>query len=137
MGDAPRASLGRARAALGFVLAPIVPGLFFALPHLWAGDQLTRTRLGFSAAVGYPILLILGVPLYFLFGRRGWTGLPLYAAVGAVFGLVAYFVAAGSGLLTHTFGMLALLSYLPIGVLSGVLALTVFWLIARPDRNVG
>lgn len=134
------------RTILGFLVAPISPGVLAVVltALLRAGlDPLALNRLGqavwvieLSALLGYPIALALGVPLYILFRWKGWNGLLVYVAAGAFLGLIVYLAsvfADGLSQLAERFSNTAP-SYLPAGVISGAVASTTFWLIARPDR---
>jgi hypothetical protein len=38
--------------------------------------------------LGYPIAVVFGVPLYVFFRSRGWNGLLVYIAAGALLGLI-------------------------------------------------
>ena len=63
---AARPALQASRIALGFALAPMLPAfynaMFFGQP--WA--------FPIGAALSYPIALLLGLPLFMSFRRRGW-----------------------------------------------------------------
>lgn len=123
-----------ARVLIGFALAPLVAALLFALPHLVTGDGLGLKYLTFSASVGYPTILIAGVPAYLLMRRRRLNELPLYVVVGGLLGIAAYLGAALTGLLARSLGLLAIMMHLPVAVFLGAVAAATFWLIVRPDR---
>ena len=128
-------SLWDTRVLLAFITAPLASAVTGALPHMLTGDPLAIRDFKFSAEVGYPTLLVLGVPIYLLLRRLGWTRLGVYVAVGGILGVAAFVGTAASGHLVRTFGILDLFVHLPFSVLSGVIGLTVFWLIARPDQQ--
>ena len=140
------------RTILGFVVAPIFPGLLaviLAAPFR-AGTTGVGLRelaeaawiIGLSAVLGYPTALVLGVPLYFFLGSRGWNGLLIYVTAGAFLGLIIYLVYAllteysSNGLsgVADKFSNTAQI-YVPLGMVCGAAAALSFWLIARPDRT--
>lgn len=128
----------RERAILGFVTAPLVPGVLLTLPAALDGDPRTAALLVHYTIVSYCATLLIAMPAHFLLRKRHWTSLGVYAAVGAGMGLVVFLFdlimrvpsrAAGLGP-----GVARLLS-LPVAVIGGVIVLICFWLIARPDRE--
>lgn len=125
----------RLRAAIAFAIAPVSIGLL-ALPFplgMWA--------LTLSATVGYPIAIVVGVPLFVLSRAFGWMGIRSYALFAAAFSLI----------LITAFILMPALSQgdsLPEIFLSGPrwgqmilapivagLSCAVFWVIARPDKE--
>jgi hypothetical protein len=140
------------RTILGFLLAPISPGLLavilvtpfrsgagvFGLRELAEAAWIIKL----SGALGYPIALVLGVPLYIFFRSRGWNGLLTYIAAGALLGLIIYLIYvllaeySSNGLwgLAEKFSNTAKV-YIPLGMICGALAALFFWLIVRPDRT--
>ena len=127
-----------ARTVAAFVVAPIVPGLLTALPDLIRGDPMARWYIEFAAKAGYPVILILGVPTYFLLKHWRRSGLGSYLVAGAVWGAAAYFAAFLPGLLARDPGVSAAMAattvYLVLSIICGAIAALAFWLIARPDR---
>jgi hypothetical protein len=140
------------RVILGFLVAPISPGLLAVILALlfragtagfdtlkWSGAMWI---IGLSGALGYPVAIFFGAPLQFLFRWRGWNGLVVYIGAGALLGFVVYLVYvlfveyAANGLsgLTTKFSNTAQV-YIPLGIVCGAVAALVFWLIARPDRT--
>src|SRR5262245_17689192 len=65
---------GEWRSIIGFIVAPLVPGMLMALPDVLRGDPMARWYIEFAATAGYPVMLILGVPMYILSKRWKWTG---------------------------------------------------------------
>jgi hypothetical protein len=126
------------RSIIAFVVAPLVPGLLAALPDLLRGDPMARWYIEFAAKAGYPIIVTLGVPIYFLLKRWGRTGLPNYLVTGVIWGAAAYLSAFLPGLFLSDAGVSQAMAvtwmYLPISTISGVIAAVAFWLIVRPDR---
>jgi hypothetical protein len=90
------------RTVLGFLVAPISPGLLaviLAAPFRVAAAGFGLRELseaawiiGLSAVLGYPIAVVFGVPSYVFFRSRGWNGLLVYIAAGAVLGLIIYLI---------------------------------------------
>lgn len=90
------------RAVLGFLVAPITPGLLaailaapFRIEAIGFGlRELSEAAwiIGLSAVLGYPVTVVFGVPLFIFLRSRGWNGLPVYVAAGALLGLVIYVV---------------------------------------------
>jgi hypothetical protein len=140
------------RVILGFLVAPISPGLLaVVLASLFRmGTAGLGTRewseamwiIGLSGLLGYPVAVAFGVPLHLFFRSRGWNGLVAYIGAGALLGFVVYLVwvifpeYAANGLsgLTTKFSNTAQV-YIPLGIVCGAVAALVFWLIARPDRS--
>src|SRR5690242_19709560 len=88
------------RTVLGFLIAPITPGLLavmLAAPFRVGASGFGLREMseavwmvGLSAVLGYPVAVVVGVPLYVFFKSRGWNGLLVYVAAGAFLGLVIY-----------------------------------------------
>jgi hypothetical protein len=140
------------RTVLGFLIAPISPGLLaviLAAPFR-AGTAVFDARelaeapwiIKLSGLLGYPIAIVIGVPLYVFFRSRGWNGLLIYVAAGALLGLVVYVIyvllaeysAKGLSGLTAKFSNTAQVQ-IPLVMICGAVAALFFWLIARPDRS--
>ena len=139
------ANLAWLRVILGFLVAPISPGLLIVILGVVfgfgkSGEGMWLIKL--SGMLGYPIAMVLGVPLYIFFRSRGWNGLLIYIAAGALLGLIIYLMYiplggySSSGLsgLSERFSNTARV-YIPLGMICGALAALLFWLIARPDRS--
>lgn len=142
------------RTVVGFVVAPVAPGmLVVVLAMLRIGSDAFSARtlagaewiIGLCAVLGYPIAIVLGLPLHVFFRWRGWNGPPIYLLSGAFLGLLVY-LGYFAGVLFNdesAYGLRHLgqqLSHLPApqlipaGMISGAVAAASFWLIARPDR---
>jgi hypothetical protein len=90
------------RVILGFLVAPISPGLLTViLASLFrAGttgfDTPKWSEAAFiiwlSGVLGYPVAIFFGIPLHLLFRRRSWNGLLVYIGAGALLGFVVYLV---------------------------------------------
>lgn len=84
--------------------------------------------------IGWPAMLIGGLPVHAYLARKNQTRLWIYTVLGLIIGslaMFAYFSVVGDliDLLTGEGGWLAL-----SGPLSGGLAAGLFWLIRRPDQ---
>lgn len=134
MHNTSQKSHNQLRMIAGLLIAPGIPTLLFALPHVWVGDAIAGKQLKLAALVVYPIFLLLGYPSYLVLRRRGWTGVWPFIALGLLLGVVAFFIALLSGLLIRDLGMLATMIALPRCAIGGMLALGIVWGIARPDR---
>lgn len=140
------------RTTVGFLVAPISPGLLaviLAAPFR-AGTAVFDPRelaeaawiLKLSGAIGYPIAVVLGVPLYVFFRSRGWNGLLIYITAGSLLGLIVYlmyvllaeYTSNGLWGLSEKFSNTAQI-YIPLAMICGAAAALFFWLIARPDRS--
>jgi len=129
----------RIRTVAAFVLAPLVPGALFALPDLLKSNPMAAWYIEFSAIVGYPIMLLVGIPLYVLSRRTKYASLSWYVLYGALMGVVAYFAALVPALFKGGPGIKYALAttevFVIISAACGLVALVAFWLIARPDRS--
>ena len=128
-----------ARTAAAFVVAPILPGALVGAYDAINGDWWSVLwYLEFSAALGYPVAVVLGIPLHLLLTWKKLTAYPIYAGSGALLGVVAYLATVLPGIL---FGgaqlsqvVIATGALLSSGAIFGTIAASAFWLIARPDR---
>jgi len=124
------------RTIFGFVVAPLVPGMLVALLAVIDGRwPMARWYIEFGALAGYPAMIVVGIPLHIFLVRRGSTGLSLYAASGALMGLLVYLMAFIPALVTGQFepilyAMKSTLAFLPISAICGAIAGTAFWLLA-------
>jgi hypothetical protein len=140
------------RTVLGFLVAPITPGLLAVLliaPFRIgaAGFGLREVSeaawvIGLSAILGYPVAVVFGGPLYVFFRSRGWNGLLVYIAAGALLGIVIYviYVLLAEYSANGLWGLAAKFSntaqvQIPLVMICGAVAALFFWLIARPDRS--
>jgi hypothetical protein len=140
------------RTVLGFVVAPITPGLLaviLAAPFRVGATGFGLRELseaawiiGLSAVLGYPVAVVFGAPLYVFLRARAWNGLLIYIAAGAFLGLMIYVIYvllaeySSNGLwgLATKFSNTAQVQ-VPLVMICGAVAALVFWLIARPDRS--
>jgi hypothetical protein len=130
------------RTLAGFIVAPISPALLLAIGSVFFGRFGEGLwGIGFAALVGYPVALILGVPIYLVLRWRGWVGFWVDFAAGILLGALVYLAYIPP--VTHLDGSLRIdagkLKTAPLGLLlgmiSGIVATICFWLIARPDRT--
>jgi hypothetical protein len=140
------------RTILGFLVAPITPGLFaviLATPFRVGVSGFGLRELSeaawiieLSALLGYPVAVIFGAPLYIFFRSRGWNGSLVYIVAGGLLELLIYLIYvllpeySSNGLwrLATKFSNTAL-GQIPLVMMCGAVAALFFWLIARPDRN--
>lgn len=127
--------LTKVRLIFGFLMGPLIPGLlgaaYSALSSFgsFSVDAL-MIFLWIAAILGYPIALLVGIPLYCLFRRRGWVAIYHYIGIGIPLGLAS----------VALFCLWSRPEYVwPIdwflkGALMGGIATMSFWLIARPDQ---
>ncbi len=133
------------RLILGFLVAPISPGLLIVIPAIVfgfgnMGEGIWLITL--AGMLGYPIAIILGISLFILFRSRGWNGLLIYVMSGAFLGLIIYVISLPFGGYSSS-DMLRLFErfsntahvHAPLGMICGAIAALLFWLIARPDRS--
>lgn len=129
---------------VGFLLAPIVPGLLFLLLSLFSNPGEGMWALKLSAMVGYPAMLVLGVPAHLLLNKRHWVSGGSYALTGGVIGAIVAAVLFGS-VAVHNFSLIpdpgesmgpSVMIFI-VASLLGALAGWFFWLVARPARVLG
>lgn len=134
------------RIVLGFLLAPLAPGMlvdFIATVEVWPYGW-ARFGIATAAVLGHPVALLFGVPAYLFFQRRGWVAFSTYVGAGAVLGVVpfAFFfvppaVDCASGAASDSHACLVLATMAPAGIYStvaGAVAASAFWFIVRPDK---
>lgn len=132
------------RTILAFFIAPASFGLLlFGLSLFTSSVAEGLFVLKFAAMIAYPMAIVLGIPLYFLMSKMGANGFLSYALTSFIFAalLVAYFIVRPAYLENE--GDLSSLFFeariLQMGLLAfaSFLTVSVFWLIARPDRVAG
>lgn len=130
------------RTLAGFIVAPISPALLLAIGSVFFGKFGEGLwGIGFAALVGYPVAIVLGVPIYFFLRWRGWVGFWVYVAAGVLLGALIYLAYIPP--VTHLDGVLRIDAgklktapwWLLLGMICGIVATVCFWLIARPDRS--
>lgn len=120
-------------ALVGAALSAAQSGYFnFPLQALWSGSAL-------GAVIGWPLMLIFGLPAHRLLYRRGSRKAGGYLLAGVISGGVV--------------GMLISIAFVPLGLwqtagagaaavisllclFGSVLASWIFWLIRRPDKDI-
>ena len=131
------------RTIVAFVVAPLSPALIIMiLVTAFGAGKVGEAAwlLRFSALLGYPIALGLGIPIFFLLKRADWNSLSLYVALGVIAGLILYLFyfppleLSPRGEIQFSKALTSgMLLFSVLGMICGALATTVFWLIARPD----
>lgn len=85
--------------------------------------------------VGWPAMLIAGLPTHLWLIRKGRTALRAYGLAGLVIGALSatlYFLSTGS--FDDFEGLLSVWPILFAGPMAGVIAASLFWLFRRPDQ---
>lgn len=126
------------RFVLGFLVAPLVPGLLFAIHDLFNSSPIGMGwYLKLAALIGYPLAIILGIPLYHIIFRNRIPKLSLCMLFGFILGVVAYLAVFILGLIKGDadvgYAFTSALGFLPVSGVCGGIAGFSFWLIARPD----
>jgi hypothetical protein len=154
----------KARIAAGFVVGPISPGLAIAaalvapsvfpdpLRAFMNAALIARTTVFFSAALGYPLAICLGIPVFVTLGRFQRRDYWAYLVAGAIIGAFSYGLvwwgawdfAIGVALRSDVNiwpvtpsvpgGTLVSAVWIPAGMVCGAIGASAFWVIARPDR---
>ncbi len=130
----------RTRTVLAFLIAPISLGLVLLL--VWSPGSLGILNLGMSALIGYPLALVVGMPAYFVMRRMGANGLISYGfmalifAAILIFALIVYPVYVENDGDLSTLLLQARISQIAFLTFSSFFTLLIFWLIARPDKQV-
>ena len=119
------------RTTIGFVVAPLVPALLL-IPSTLVSGRLSEGPIGLMLAMlfGYPVALLMGLPLFFLFRFFQMNGIAGYVLAGFAFGIALDLfinprVPPSGGFFSHQ---------APLVITCAVVATTAFWLIVRPDR---
>ena len=129
------------RLVLAFMIAPISFGLLFLLVSSLLGKFGEGVFvLQFVAFVGYPLALIVGLPLYAFFRYLRWNGLTVYIVSGICFSLMLSFLFVIGPIFLEGQSFWNLTSpprLAQIGIITFACVLTVltFWMLARPDKQ--
>ncbi|MEZ0223618.1 MAG: hypothetical protein ACAH83_03625 [Alphaproteobacteria bacterium] len=127
------------RLVLGFLIGPITPGILVTFIALAIGhfryDDIDLKILGLAALLGYPVALLVGLPVYiFIFRRFNYHRFWAYAVAGALLGAIDYLVYLGAELAGGNFSTLGTaFNILPLGMVSGLIAGITFWLLVVPE----
>jgi hypothetical protein len=129
------------RVLLGLLIAPLAPGVIALLGAVVAFPFETRT-FALASALGYPVALVVGAPLYVLFRRKGWLKAWQVVLAGGAVGMfipivialavlvVVALLGAGFTLPVAAEAAHKYLGLVLVGALSGIACASVFWLIA-------
>ena len=127
----------RWRVIAAFIIAPIAIALVLLLIIPFMG----LIALSMSAAIGYPIAIIFGIPSYFLLKKLGRNGLLSYSLIALLISITAFQImtvigllptVSNSGELVSTETRMGTLILFSIFTLFSTM---IFWLIARPDKH--
>ena len=127
---------------VGLLLAPLAPGLLLLVLSLVGNPGEGLWALKFSALVGYPAMLVLGIPAHRLLQKRRWISGWSYSVAGAVIGVIVAGVLFGS-VAIHNVSLTPdpgrslgpSVAIAIVAALLGALAAWIFWLIALPHRE--
>ncbi len=131
------------RTMIGFIISPLAPGLLLTAVVACATEHAGAawSVLFVSAALAYPAAIVVGVPMYVLFRRWGWSGWRTYIVAGPLLGIAALAGWSVSkrmgdwlGLSRETVFVAPL--FVAAVMICGMVAALCFWLIVRPDRIV-
>jgi ABC-type Co2+ transport system permease subunit len=100
-----------------------------------------------GAEIAFSGVVVAGVPAHLVLRRSRWSVWYGYAAAGLLLGCLAVvfrmslyawdYGASNSGVANVVKGMtLNFLPYAPLGAITGVTTGLIFWVVARPDRQV-
>ena len=130
------------RFIIAFLLAPVSFGILLMLLGSFIGGKPGEGMfvLMFVAYVGYPIALIIGLPLFALFRYLRWNGFLTYAisSIGFSALLVFLFVVGPTlrqGEPLQNLMLAPRLAQMAFITFACTLTVLSFWLIARPDRD--
>jgi len=131
------------RLILGFLIAPIMPGVVIGgVAELFSGPVTGSGALALtlSAYFGYPVALLGGVPLYLLLRWRGFNGWLAYVGGGALLGGLPFLKGSvllrEAGLAATPGKIIENVPFLLLSIVCSMFAAWCFWMIARPDRSV-
>lgn len=105
--------MNRLRTIAAFLVAPLTPAALLVAGILVVEDVGGPGRAGLvivirvAAIAAYALTLLLGVPAFVLFRRRGWTSVRAHLAAGVVIGLVAWILFRLAGITRADPGELA------------------------------
>lgn len=127
---------------VGSFVAPLTAGILLLLIASFGNLREGLWALKFSALVGYPAMIVLGLPADLLLRRWRRTRVWWYVLAGLCVGGVVYFVLF-STVIANNFSVapeiekslgppLALLLVIEM---FGALSSSVFWVFTRPDRQ--
>ena len=131
------------------VVSPIVPGVVLWVINTATGGSLSdHTWLLLAMFVGYPVLIVLGLPLLYVCLKRDWLTLWHFLGFGGALGCLGFLtpaiVAVATALVENvpvgvvlddvvSSLILRLINFLPVCAASGMVAAACFWAITRPS----
>lgn len=125
----------RYRLAVGFLVAPLLPGVVVVI----VGASFNAGKFGealwllkLSALVGYSATIVVGTPAYFVLRWRQWNGVGAYLVTGALAG-ISFSIAVVLALQAATFAK-TIPAYALFSAICGAAAAAFFWVLVRPDR---
>ena len=141
------------RLLCAIAISPIVPGIvLWIVATTVTGARAELFWIAAPVILGFPVLIVLGLPLCYLLLRRDWLRLWYFLAIGGALGCLAFFAPvlwaqalggghtepASIGMIFDIFGSFLndYSSFLPVFAVSGAVAAACFWAIARPSFPV-
>jgi hypothetical protein len=123
------------RGIAGLLVSPLVPALlFFLIGSVVGGTFAFEFFILVAATAGYPVAILIGVPIHLLLARRRITTPILYFVLGLALGTVGYFAFFIPDLITHggaaVGAMSSALDLIPASAVCGGIAGVAFWVIA-------
>ena len=128
------------RPLLGFIVAPIMPGVVIGGVLMLLGGHLNGgggLAVKVAAHFGYPAALIGGVPLYLLLRWRGFNGWLAYLSAGALLGsllfLKEFVLFNGASFAAALNNIIENAPLLLLAIVCSMFAAWCFWMMAQPD----
>lgn len=138
------------RLLCAIAISPIMPGvILWGVATMVTGDRADLFWIAVPVVLGFPVLIVLGLPLCYLLLRRDRLGLWYFLALGGALGCLAFFTPvlweqalggghtepASIGMIFDNFGSYLndYSSFLPVFAVSGTIAAACFWAILRPS----
>lgn len=128
------------RVVLAFVFAPLFPGLVLYLFATVTGASGGQWIFTFTVLIAHPVAILFGVPAFLLLQRAHLTSYMAYFISGAILSVIPifYLVVTPQDIGSYPSGILLNESQLVqvlIILTAGMSVSSVFWVVARPDKN--
>ncbi|WP_140986889.1 hypothetical protein [Asticcacaulis tiandongensis] len=120
-------------------ISPITPGILFLFVSIFGNISEGVWALKLCAMLGYPVIIVIGIPAHLFFVSVNLRNLLIYNIFGVfVSTLISFIIFYKNIINMFSFGdggMSVIFIFL-VSIFIGVLVSTVFWLIVRPDREL-
>jgi len=130
--------MSRYRTFVAFGIAPVSFGLLLAVISLFSAAPLTGLwAIMFSGLIGYPIAIVVGLPIYLWFSRKGYVGILAYAALSILISVIVigYLVVWPAMPFDSSLNHAPRIALAALLVFASFFSVFTFWLIDRPDRR--